>query len=42
MDTVSDVLSALVDGYADNYVLNAYKNLMSSVAAFATANGLIE
>lgn len=40
MDTVSDGLSAVIDGYADNYVLNAYKNLMSSVAAFATANGL--
>lgn len=40
LDAASDVLSALVDGYADNYVLNAYNKLMTSVAAFAKANGL--
>jgi len=41
LDIASDAFAALIDGYADNYVLNAYKNLMSSVAAFATANGLM-
>ncbi|SCC68129.1 polyurethane esterase [Kosakonia oryziphila] len=40
LDGLSDILSAVIDGYADNYVLNAYKNLMSSVAEFAKANGL--
>lgn len=40
MDSVSNGLAALSDSYADNYALYAYKNLMSSVAAFATANGL--
>lgn len=40
MDLVSDARAAVVDDYADNYALYAYKNLMDSVAAFATANGL--
>ncbi|ECE0793746.1 lipase [Salmonella enterica subsp. diarizonae] len=40
LDIASDIFAALIDGYADNYVLNAYKDLMSSVAAFAGANGL--
>jgi Ca2+-binding RTX toxin-like protein len=40
LDSASDIFAAVVDGYADNYVLNAYSKLMSSVASFATANGL--
>lgn len=40
LDIVNDLSAALFGGFADDYVMNAYKNLMSSVAAFATSNGL--
>lgn len=40
LDAINDAFGALFDGFADNYVLNAYKNLMSAVVAFTTANGL--
>lgn len=40
LDGVSDIASAFVDGYADNYVPAAFSNLMSSVAAFAVSQGL--
>ncbi|MFJ5855939.1 lipase [Enterobacter cancerogenus] len=40
LDALNDIFAAVIDDFADNYVLNAYKDLMGVVAAFCTANGL--
>jgi len=40
LDVANDLSAALVSGFADDYILNAYRNLMSSVADFATSQGL--
>ncbi|CAI0911471.1 MULTISPECIES: polyurethane esterase [Serratia] len=44
-DTIGDVINDLLagfgpDGYADNYTLKAFGNLLGDVATFARANGL--
>ncbi|EXU77029.1 lipase [Erwinia mallotivora] len=40
LDVVSDLASGLISGYADSYSVNAFNQLLTSVAAFATAQGL--